>query len=161
MLEEARELIAEAKSYGLASVVWSYPRDGDLTKQGETSLDISAYATHMAALIGAHFIKVKLPSNSFEQDGIEELYKQSGVDFSVLSNRVKHIKQCALNGRRIVIFSGGGKKVSTSVQEDAIAIAKGGGNGSIIGRNSFQREKQDAGNMLQSVINIYRETATE
>lgn len=155
MMEEARELIAEAKSYGLAAVVWSYPRDGDLTTAGETSLDICAYATHIAALLGAHIIKVKLPTDALEQKGMDELYKSAGVKYDTLADRVRHVVQCAFAGRRIVIFSGGGKKGEDSIFEEARAIRDGGGFGSIIGRNSFQRAKPDALAMLDKVMGIY------
>ena len=61
MFEEIRALAEEAKSYGLAVVMWSYPRGGKLDKAGETAMDVCAYAAHMAALLGAHIIKVKPP----------------------------------------------------------------------------------------------------
>lgn len=155
MMEEARELIAEAKSYGLVAVVWSYPRDGDLTTAGETSLDICAYATHIAALLGAHVIKVKLPTDALEQSGMAELYETSGVKYATLADRVRHVTKSAFAGRRIVIFSGGGKKGEDSIFEEARAIRDGGGFGSIIGRNSFQRAKPDALAMLDKVMGIY------
>ena len=155
MIEQAQAMIAEAKAHGLVAVVWSYPRGEDLSKLGETSLDVCGYATHIAALIGAHIIKVKLPSDEYEQKDVDQLYERAGMDYSVLSNRVKHVMQCALNGRRLVVFSGGGKKGTNSVFDDAKAIMAGGGNGSIIGRNSLQRSKAEAGEMLQKVIGIY------
>ncbi|MDP2333746.1 MAG: class I fructose-bisphosphate aldolase, partial [Reyranella sp.] len=61
LMEEIREMAEEAKSVGLAVVMWSYPRGGKLDKAGETALDVCAYAAHMAALMGAHIIKVKPP----------------------------------------------------------------------------------------------------
>ncbi|MEZ5997376.1 MAG: class I fructose-bisphosphate aldolase [Hyphomonas sp.] len=156
MIEEARELIAEAKSHGLPSFVWSYPRDGDLTKECETAIDVAAYATHMAALIGAHVIKVKLASDHVCQADVKKLYDETGKDLSTLAKRVEHVKQAAFGGRRLVIFSGGDKKTSTSVYDDAIAIKEGGGNGSIIGRNAFKREKGEALDMLGKIIDIYK-----
>ena len=155
MMEEARELIAEAKSYGLAAVVWSYPRDGDLSTAGETAFDVCCYATHIAALLGAHVIKVKLPSDAIEQKGMAEVYEKGGVQYATLPERVRHVTQSAFAGRRIVIFSGGGKKGEDSVFEDARAIRDGGGFGSIIGRNSFQRAKPDAIAMLGKIMGIY------
>jgi class I fructose-bisphosphate aldolase len=156
MIEEAREIIAEAKSYGLATVVWSYPRDGDLSSKGETALDICAYATHIAALLGAHIIKVKLPSDYIEQDGVADLYAKTGVKYDTLTDRVRHVMKSAFNGRRIVVFSGGGKKGENVIFEEAQAIRDGGGNGSIIGRNSFQRSREDALVLLDKVIGIYK-----
>jgi len=151
--EEAREIIAEAKSYGIATVVWSYPRDADFPPESETALDIVAYATHLAALLGAHIIKVKLPTEKIEQKSASKLYE--GMDLQSLSSRVKHIMQTAFNGRRIVVFSGGGKKDDESILSDARAIREGGGHGSIVGRNSFQRERNDAIKLLGQVAKIY------
>lgn len=156
MMEEATELIAEAKSYGLASVVWSYPRDGDLTKDGETAIDICAYATHIAAMIGAHIIKVKLPTDFVETPAVGDLYRQGAVPLTSLAERVAHVMKAAFNGRRIVVFSGGGKKGEQSIYDEARAIKTGGGNGSIIGRNSFQRERGAALDMLGKIVDIYR-----
>lgn len=156
MIEEIREMAEEAKAYGLAVVVWSYPRGGDLTKDGETAIDVAAYAAHMAALIGAHIIKVKLSTDHLEQDPARKVYEDEGIDISSQAARVGHVMQSAFNGRRIVVFSGGAKKGENSVYDDARAIRDGGGNGSIIGRNTFQRPREDALAMLDTIIRIYQ-----
>ncbi len=153
MLEEARELIAEARSVGLAAVVWSYPRGGRLSKEGELALDVGAYAAHLAALIGAHIIKVKLPTDHIEQPDARKAYE--GLDISTQASRVAHIMQAAFAGRRLVVFSGGATKGADAVYDDARAIAAGGGNGSIIGRNSFQRPREEALALLDRIIRIY------
>ena len=64
--------------------------------------------------------------------------------------------QSAFGGRRIMVFSGGAKKGENSVYDDARAIRDGGGNGSIIGRNTFQRPREEAIDMLNKLIKIYR-----
>jgi len=156
MVEEIRELAAEAKSVGLAVVIWSYPRGGELSKDGETAMDVCAYAAHMAALIGAHIIKVKLPSDHLEQPEAKKAYEEAGIDISTPAARVAHVMQAAFEGRRLVVFSGGSKKQSRGVFDDARAIREGGGNGSIIGRNTFQRPREEALEMLSSIIDIYK-----
>ncbi len=156
MIEEIHEMAEEAKAYGLAVVVWSYPRGGDLTKDGETAMDVAAYAAHMAALIGAHIIKVKLPSDHLEQDAARKAYEAEDIDISTQAARVSHVMQSAFNGRRIVVFSGGAKKGENSIFDDARAIRDGGGNGSIIGRNTFQRPREDALAMLDTIVRIYQ-----
>ncbi|WP_448586328.1 class I fructose-bisphosphate aldolase [Thermaurantiacus sp.] len=153
MVEEARELIAEAKSVGLAAVVWSYPRGGKLSKEGELALDVGAYAAHMACLIGAHIVKVKLPTDHVEQAEARTAYE--GQDWSSAAARVAHIVRSCFGGRRLVVFSGGAAKGAEAVFEDARAIAAGGGNGSIIGRNSFQRPREEALALLDRIIRIY------
>jgi len=156
MVEEIRELSLEAKSVGIPSVVWSYPRGGNISKEGETAMDVCAYAAHLAALIGAHVIKVKLPSAHLEQPEARKVYEAQGIDLSTQATRVAHVMQSAFNGRRIVVFSGGAKKGEDSVYDDARAIRDGGGNGSIIGRNTFQRPREDALAMLDTIVKIYQ-----
>ena len=155
MIEEISEMISEAKSYGLATVVWSYPRGGDLTKKGETALDIIAYAAHIAALIGANIIKVKPPSEVIETKSAVGIYSKNANDYKSLSNRVKHIMQAAFSYKRLVVFSGGSAKTEDEIYNEIRAINDGGGNGSIIGRNSFQRPYEEAIKLLSNIIKIY------
>ena len=154
LMEEIREMRAEAASVGIATVIWSYPRGGALPKSGELALDVGAYAAHMAALLGAHIIKVKLPSNHIEQADAKKSYE--GTDWSAQSTRVAHVVQSCFAGRRIVVFSGGAAKGADAVYQDARDIRDGGGNGSIIGRNSFQRKREDALDMLAKLVEIYK-----
>ncbi len=153
MVEEARELIAEAKAVGLAAVVWSYPRGGKLSKDGELALDVGAYAAHLACLIGAHIVKVKLPTDHIEQADAKKAYE--GGDWSTQAKRVAHVVKACFEGRRLVVFSGGAAKGADAVFADARAIRDGGGNGSIIGRNSFQRPREEALALLDRIIRIY------
>ena len=154
MMEEFRELALEAKSVGLATVLWSYPRGGTLSKAGELALDVGAYAAHMAALLGAHIIKVKLPSNHIEQQDALKSYESA--DWSTQSSRVSHVVKSCFNGRRLVVFSGGAAKGADAVFQDARDIRDGGGNGSIIGRNTFQRPRDEAVAMLDKLMRIYK-----
>ncbi len=155
MFEDLRELAAEARAAGLAVVVWSYPRGGALSSAGETAIDVIAYGAHMACLLGAHIVKVKLPTDHFEQQEAKRAYEGYKVDVSTLSRRVAHVVQACFNGRRIVIFSGGAAKEDIDAVYDEIrAIREGGGSGSIIGRNSFQRPREQAVTMLQKIMDI-------
>jgi class I fructose-bisphosphate aldolase len=156
MMAEISDLALEAKAYGLAVVIWSYPRGEDLTKEGETAIDVCAYAAHLACLLGAHIVKVKLPTAHIEQEEAKKVYEKNNIDVSSLAKRVAHIKQACFNGRRIVVFSGGVSKSIDSLYEEVKAIRDGGGNGSIIGRNSFQRPKHEALKMLDDIIAIYK-----
>jgi class I fructose-bisphosphate aldolase len=155
MIQEISEMISEAKAHGLATVVWSYPRGGDLTKKGETALDVIAYATHIAALIGANIIKVKLPSEDIEDKSAIDIYSKETHEFKNLANRVAHIMKTAFDGKRLVVFSGGTSKNEDELYNEAKAINQGGGNGSIIGRNSFQRPYKEAVELLSNIIKIY------
>jgi fructose-bisphosphate aldolase, class I len=156
MYQQCREMIAECKSYGLAAVVWSYPRGSSISKQGETAIDVVAYAAQIAAQLGAHIIKVKPPTQHIEQAEAKKAYEKAAVPISTLADRIRHVVQSAFASRRIVIFSGG----ATNENDDALydeyrAIRDGGGFGSIIGRNSFQRAKPRALEFLSTVMKIY------
>jgi fructose-bisphosphate aldolase, class I len=154
LMEEFRELALEAKSVGLATVLWSYPRGGGISKAGELGLDVCSYGAHMAALLGAHIIKIKLPSAHIEQKEAQAAY--AGTDWSRQADRVAHAVQCAFNGKRLIVFSGGAAKGADDVLQDARDIRDGGGNGSIIGRNCFQRPRAEAMAMLDEMVEIYK-----
>ena len=155
LYEQLRELTIEAKAVGLPVVVWAYARGSDISKDGETGLDVVAYSAQLAAQMGANFIKVKLPSAHLEQSAAKKVYESENVPRETMAERVAHVIQSAFNGRRIVIFSGGGKKGDDSLFDDVRAIREGGGFGSIIGRNSFQRPKKDALVLLDKIMSIY------
>ena len=156
MFEEIAEMAREAKSYGLAVVIWSYPRGGDLSKIGETAMDICAYAAHIAALLGAHIIKVKPPTQALENLEAIKVYEKVKIPVETLEQRIAHVMKSTFNNRRIVVFSGGAAKGETEVLNEIREIYKGGANGSIIGRNVFQRPREEALKMLENVIQIYQ-----
>ena len=155
-MEELRQLAEEAKSAGLAVVVWSYPRGPNLDKTAETALDICAYAAQMAALLGAHIIKVKPPTAHVSLEAAKKTYEQQRIDMSSMAKRVEHVMQAAFAGRRIVVFSGGEAKDIDGLYEEIRGLRDGGANGSIIGRNTFQRPKEEALAMLSKIIDIYQ-----
>jgi class I fructose-bisphosphate aldolase len=157
MYQQIRELAEEARRKGLAVVIWSYPRGSWISKAGETAVDVVAYAAQIAAQLGAHLIKVKPPTAHVEQDTAKEIYES--IPIERLADRVRHVVQSAFNGRRIVIFSGGLAKGHDEFIEEIREIAEGGGFGSIIGRNSFQRPKGEAVELLHEVMNIYADHA--
>lgn len=154
--EQLRELAQEARAAGLVVVVWSYPRGGGLSKDGETALDVTAYAAHIAAQLGAHIIKVKLPSAHLELEEARKVYEEQHIPRDTLAERVRHVLQSTFNGRRIVIFSGGAKTDDATILDEVRAIRDGGGFGSIIGRNSFQRDRAAALSLLDQMIRIYK-----
>lgn len=156
LYEQLQTLVLDAKEAGLAVVVWSYPRGSGLSKAGETGVDVTAYAAQIAAQMGAHVIKVKLSTEHVEQAEARKVYEKYVIPVSTLADRVRHVVQSAFNGRRIVIFSGGAKSDTETVLNEARAIRDGGGFGSIIGRNSFQRPRPEALELLGTMMKIYR-----
>ena len=156
MMEEIRALGEEAKAHGLGVVIWSYPRGGALTKEGETAVDVCAYAAHLACLLGAHIVKVKPPTAALYLDAAKKVYEKEKIDISTMAARVRHVVQSCFNGRRMVVFSGGEAKDLEGIYSEVRGLRDGGATGSIIGRNSFQRPKADALAMLDNIIRIYQ-----
>lgn len=155
MYQQLREITQEAKANGLPMVVWSYPRGSSLTKEGETALDVAAYAAQIAAQMGANIIKVKPPTAHVELKEAQKVYEAQKIPRETLAERVRHVVQSAFNGKRIVIFSGGAKEGDEQLLNEIRQIHQGGGYGSIVGRNSFQRPKELAIELLGKIMSIY------
>lgn len=155
MYEEIQVAAKEAKKAGLAVIIWSYPRGEQLSKEGETGIDVVAYAAHIAAQLGAHIIKVKPPSAHIEQDAARKVYEAQGIKVGQMSERIRHVVQSCFGGKRIVIFSGGEAKGTTDLLEEVKGLANGGAFGSIMGRNAFQRPKKESIELLHQVQNIF------
>lgn len=155
-MEEIREMTAEAKAHGIAVVIWSYPRGAGLSKDGETAIDVTAYAAHQAALLGAHIIKVKPPTAHIEQAEAKKVYEKEKIAIGTLTERIAHIKQTTFGGKRIVIFSGGAAKSTAEVLAEVAELARGGADGSIMGRNAFQRPKDEAVALLSDIIGVFK-----
>jgi fructose-bisphosphate aldolase, class I len=156
MYEEVRELIEEARSVGLPTVIWSYPRGSGISKDGETAIDVCAYAAQIACQLGAHIVKVKPPTAHIEQGEAKKVYEKTGIKVDTLADRIRHVVQASFNGRRIVIFSGGASKGTQEILDEVKAIHAGGGFGSIMGRNSFQRSKAEGIALLHQAMDIYK-----
>jgi class I fructose-bisphosphate aldolase len=108
----------------------------------------------MAALLGAHIIKVKPPTSVISLPAAKKSYE--GFDASTMAKRVAHVVQCCFGGRRLVVFSGGENVGTEGLLEVVRGLHDGGASGSIIGRNTFQRPKAEALSLLSQIIEIYR-----
>ncbi len=153
--EALRAITEEAKAHGLVVVVWSYPRGSGVSKDGETAVDIAAYAAQIACQLGAHIVKVKPPKDLVELPDAKKVYEEQKIPRATLAERVRHVVQSAFNGKRIVIFSGGEAKGPDAVLEEIRGLRDGGAFGSIMGRNAFQRPKAEALKLLADVMKIY------
>jgi fructose-bisphosphate aldolase, class I len=129
MYEEIAQAGKEAKKAGLAVVIWSYARGENISKEGETGMDVIGYSAHIAAQLGAHIIKVKPPT--------------------------AHMESSCFAGKRIVIFSGGEPKTTDDLLAEVTQLAQGGAFGSIMGRNAFQRPKKESIQLLHKVQDIF------
>lgn len=153
--EDLRAITQEAKRKGLVVVVWSYPRGGGVSKDGETAVDVAGYAAQIAAQLGAHVIKVKPPRDLVEGAEAKKVFEKYAIPTKTLADRVRHVVQSAFNGKRIVIFSGGEAKGIDDLLAEVRGLKEGGSFGSIMGRNAFQRTKPEALKLLAEVMNIY------
>ncbi len=156
MYEDLRALTAEAKQKGLVVVTWAYPRGAGLSKEGETAVDVAAYAAQIAAQLGSHVIKVKPPKAHLEQPEAKKVFEKYSVPWATLEERTRHVVQSAFAGKRIIIFSGGEAKSNDEVLEEVRGLAKGGAFGSIMGRNAFQRPREEALVLLREVMAIFK-----
>lgn len=159
MYEEIQKLSEDAKKAGLVVVVWSYARGEKLSKEGETAIDVIAYAAQIACQLGAHIVKVKPPTAFIEQDAARKVYESEKIPVATLTERIQHVVQSCFGGRRVVIFSGGEAKGTDAVLNEIKEIARGGGFGSIMGRNAFQRPKAESIKLLNSVQDIFTNEA--
>jgi class I fructose-bisphosphate aldolase len=159
MYEDLRELIADAKAHGLPTVLWAYPRGSGLSKEGETAVDVAAYAAQISAQLGAHVIKIKPPQAHIEQPEAKKVFEKYAIPTKTLAERVRHVVQSSFNGKRVVIFSGGESKSTEDLLEDVRGIAAGGGFGSIMGRNAFQRPRAESLKLLADVMDIFRKAS--
>jgi len=155
MYEEIAEANRQAKQAGLATIIWSYARGENISKEGETGIDVIAYSAHIAAQLGAHVIKVKPPTAHVEQAEAKKVFEAQGIKVSTLTDRTRHVVQSCFNGKRIVIFSGGEAKSTDDLLKEVSELAAGGGFGSIMGRNAFQRPKAESIRLLNDVQDIF------
>jgi class I fructose-bisphosphate aldolase len=153
--EILRELTLEAKRVGLPVITWAYPRGAGISKDGETAVDVCAYAAQIAAQLGAHIIKVKPPKAHLEVPEAKAAFEKAGIATDTLEARVREVVRSAFNGKRIVIFSGGEAKGTDAVLDEVRGLAAGGAFGSIMGRNAFQRPRAEALDLLRSVMDIF------
>jgi len=156
MYEEIRAMILEAKEHGLPTVIWAYPRGANIAKEGEQAIDVTAYGAQIACQLGAHIVKVKPPKDVVYQDEAKKVFEKFAIPTKTLADRVRHVVQSCFAGKRIVIFSGGEAKDDATIMDEVRQIAAGGGFGSIMGRNAFQRPRDAALKLLGDVMGVYK-----
>ncbi len=155
MYEEIAQASQQAKKAGLAVVIWAYARGEQISKEGETGIDVIAYSAHIAAQLGANIIKVKPPTAHVEQAEAKKVYDSQSIKVTTMADRIRHVVQACYNGKRIVIFSGGEPKGTPELLEEVKQLAQGGAFGSIMGRNAFQRPRKEALELLNNVMSTF------
>ena len=156
LYESLREVVRESKRVGLPVIVWSYPRGANIPKEAETAIDLTTYAAHLAAQMGAHIIYLKLPTERIENEDTRILYEKHGVPLQTLEDRIRHVLQGTFAGRRLVLFSGGPRGDVDILLNEAVAIRNAGAAGQMIGRNAFQRTREEALDLFEQLVRVYR-----
>jgi class I fructose-bisphosphate aldolase len=72
----------------------------------------------------------------------------------MLAKRVAHVMQASFAGKRVAVFPAVGPRTEM-VCDEVRSVRHGGGNGSLIGRNTFPRPRGQVVEMLNKVIDIY------
>jgi class I fructose-bisphosphate aldolase len=122
-------------------IVWSYPRGEAIdAKGGATSFYAVDYAARMAMEMGADVVKLNMPKINPEKD------KDSPAPYDEMQvDEAEAIRQCVASaGRSLVVLSGGSKVDDETVLTHCREIMQAGGSGVIFGRNVWQREWNDA-----------------
>ena len=114
------------------------------------------------AISGVHTVFIPSATNhSFVASKLIREIARLGGDVHTMvpppvAKRIEHVVQSCFNGKRIVVFSGGESKSLDGLYEEIRGLRDGGANGSIIGRNTFQRPREEALAMLEQIVRIYK-----
>jgi len=127
--------------FGMPLIVWSYPRGEAVEgKGGPGSFYAIDYAARMAMEMGADIVKLNMPKIDPEKDKDSPApYNEGGFS---QEDAIAHCVESA--GRSLVVLSGGSKVDDETVLTHCREIMEAGGSGVIFGRNVWQREWNDA-----------------
>ena len=140
-LAQLREVREDCDRFGMPLIVWSYPRGEAIEgKGGPTSFYAIDYAARLAMEMGADVVKLNMPKiDPAKEKDSPAPYNEMEVD------EAEAIRQCVESaGRSLVVLSGGSKVDDETVLTHCREIMAAGGSGVIFGRNVWQREWNDA-----------------
>jgi class I fructose-bisphosphate aldolase len=168
-MQEVSEAFQEAHALGMFTVLWCYVRNNAFKKDGvnyETSADLTGQANHLGATIHADIVKQKLPENNGGYNAIG-FGKTSSLVYSeyTTDNPIDLTRWQLVNtfmGRVPLINSGGESKGSADLAQavrTAVINKRAGGSGLILGRKAFQRPMDEGVALINSVQDVYADTA--
>ena len=137
-LKSVRE---DCDRYGMPLIVWSYPRGEAVEgKGGQSSFYAIDYAARMAMEMGADVVKLNYPKIDPEND------KNAQAPYNEMDVTAEEaMRQCVESaGRSLVVLSGGSKTDDATVLGHTKSVMDAGGSGVIFGRNVWQREWNEA-----------------
>lgn len=169
-IQEVAAAFEEARSLGMATILWCYTRNSAFKKDGvdyHVSADLTGQANHLGVTIQADIIKQKLAENN----GGYKALNTGGSSYGKLDEKIytdltsEHpidlcryqVANCYM-GRAGLINSGGESK-GASDMADAVRTAvinkRAGGMGLISGRKAFQRPMKEGVEILQAIQDVY------
>jgi len=144
-LKSVRE---DCDRYGMPLVVWSYPRGEAVEgKGGQSSFYAIDYAARMAMEMGADVVKINMPKIDADKDKDSPApYNEGGFS---QDDAIAHCVESA--GRCLVVLSGGSKIGDDALLEQTRKVMHAGGSGVIYGRNVWQREWNEAMEIVEQI----------
>ncbi len=140
-LAQMRQVREDCDRYGMPLIVWSYPRGEAVEgKGGPNSFYAIDYAARLAMEMGADVVKLNMPKIDPDKDkDAPAPYNELDID---QAGAIQHCVESA--GRALVVLSGGSKVDDDTVLGHCREIMQAGGSGVIFGRNVWQREWNEA-----------------
>jgi fructose-bisphosphate aldolase, class I len=147
-LHQLKGVREDCDRYGMPLVIWAYPRGSAIEqKGGRDSFYAIDYAARMAMEMGADVVKLNMPKINPDTDkDAPAPYNEMGVD---QAEAIRHCVESA--GRSLVVLSGGSKADDDVVLQNTKMVAEAGGSGVIFGRNVWQREWNDALEIIEQI----------
>lgn len=147
-LAQLRQVRQDCDRFGMPLVVWSYPRGSAVDgKGGANSFYAIDYAARLAMEMGADIVKLNMPKVGLDTDkDAQPPYNEMNV------TQDEAIRQCVESaGRALVVLSGGSKTDDATVLGHTKSVMDAGGSGVIFGRNVWQREWNEALEIIASI----------
>ncbi|MCE3267192.1 MAG: fructose-bisphosphate aldolase [Solirubrobacterales bacterium] len=147
-LHQLKGVREDCDRYGMPLVIWAYPRGSAIEKKGgRDSFYAIDYAARMAMEMGADVVKLNFPKLNPDSDKDSPAPYNEG-NFSQ-EEAVQHVVSSA--GRSLVVLSGGSRTDDETVLAHTRAIMDAGGTGVIFGRNVWQREWNEALEIIEQI----------
>lgn len=140
-LAQLRQVREDCDRFGMPLVVWSYPRGEAIDgKGGAVSFYAVDYAARMAMEMGADVVKVNMPvvDPSKDKDAPAPYNEMQVTQDEAITQVVESA------GRSLIVLSGGSKVDDATVLDHVRSVMDAGGSGVIFGRNVWQREWNEA-----------------
>ena len=147
-LEQLRQVRQDCDRFGMPLVVWAYPRGEAIHKKGGASSFYAIdYAARMAMEMGADVVKLNMPKINADKDkGSPAPYNEGNF---TQEDAIRHCVESA--GRSLVVLSGGSRIDDDQLLEQTRFVMEAGGSGVIYGRNVWQREWNEALEIVEQI----------